>query len=176
MAGTSSCQPIYDIGGGQAFVLQNVDSGEYLSAVSTNPLQQIASSPTDPRLWFTYDTTKLQIKSLYNDLCIEDLDHGYSSSSSTSDTLAFTGCDYRIAQQFVYQPNNKWLLNPNNAYDKCLDGSPGYPGIYLWYCPDGGTNHQWTIILICPPGTVINYSIGIIVFITVRRKSHEHCG
>ena len=157
MAATSSCQPIYDIGGGgQTFVLRNSQSGEYLSAVSANPLQQISSSLNDSRLWFTYDTTTLQIKSAYNGLCIDDLGHGYSSQSSTSDTLALTGCTDSFTQQFVYQPDTGYLVNPNNAYDKCFDGNPSYPAIFLWSYPDthGGTNHQWTITLICPPGTV----------------------
>ena len=158
MAGNSSCQPIYDIGGGShTFVLQNNQSGEYLSAVSDNPLQQISSSLNDSRLWFTYDTTMLEIKSVYNGLCIEDLGHGYSSQSSTSDTLAFTGCDNRIAQQFVYEPDTGYLLNPNNAYDKCIDGFTGYGHIYLWHCTSGATNHQWIIILICPPGTITRF-------------------
>ncbi len=159
MAATSSCQPIYDIGGGgQTFVLRNIQSGEYLSAVSANPLQQISSSLNDSRLWFTYDTTTLQIKSAYNGLCIDDLGHGYSSQSSTSDTLALTGCTDSFTQQFVYQPGNNWFLNPNNAYDKCFDGFTGYgPAIYLWQCTEGATNHQWTITLLCPPGTVESY-------------------
>ena len=76
MVGTSSCQPTYNIGDGHTFVLQNDYSGDYLSAVSTNPLQQISSSPSDSRLWFTYDSTTLQIKSLSNGLCIDDLRHG----------------------------------------------------------------------------------------------------
>ena len=161
MAGTSSCQSIFDIGGGHPFILQNNQSGEYLSAVSNPNLQQISSPPTDSQLWFTYDTTILQIKSLDSGLCIDDLGHGYSSQSSTSDTLALTFCTERSSQQFVYQPGNKWLLNPNNAYDKCFDGNPAFPAIYLWSCPDthGGTNHQWTITLICPPGTLMNHGI-----------------
>ena len=161
MAGNSSCQPIYDIGGGgRTFVLQNDQSGEYLSAVSDNPLQQISSSLNDSRLWFTYDTTTLQIKSEYNGLCIDDLRHGYSSQSSTSDTLVFNGCTDSFSQQFVYQFDTGYLVNPNNAYDKCIDGYIGYGhNIYLWYCPQGTTNHQWTIILVCPSGNVTNYSI-----------------
>ena len=156
MAGMYSCQALYDIGVGQTFVLQNDQSGEYLSAVSTNPLQQIFSSPTDSRLWFTYDTTTLQIKSVYNGLCLDDLGHGYSSSSSTSDIMGFTSCTDSFTQQFVYQPGNKWLVNPNNVNYKCLDGDNAFDAIYVFYCPDGGTNHQWTITLVCPPGIVIN--------------------
>ena len=158
MAGNSTCQPIYDIGGGgHTFVLKNVQSGEYLSAVSNNSLQQISSSLNDSRLWFTYNTSTLQIKSGYNGMCIDDLGQGYSSQSSTSDSLAFTDCFNIFTQQFVYQPDTGYLVNPNNAYDKCMDGYIGYGHIYMWLCSDGGTNHQWAITLICPPGTVLSY-------------------
>ena len=156
MAGMSSCQPIYDIGGGQMFVLQNDFSVEYLSAVIDYPAQQIYSSPTDSRLWFTYDTTTLQIKSTYSGLCLDNLGHGYSSQSSTSDTLALTTCGNSFTQQFVYQPGNKWLLNPNNVNVKCLDGDNAFNALYVFLCPDGATNHQWTITLICLPGIVVN--------------------
>ena len=156
MAGTSTCQPIYDIGGGQTFVLKNVRSGEYLSAVSTNPLQQISLPLNDSRLWFTYDSTKLEIKSEYNGMCIDDLGNGYSSQSSTNDILAFTGCGYSFTQQFIYQPSTGYLVNPNNAYDKCIDGWY-YPANFLQHCTSGATNQQWTIILICPAGNVIGY-------------------
>ena len=152
MARSSTCQPIYDIGGGYTFVLKNVQSGEYLSAVSIKPMQQISSSLNDSRLWFTYNTTTLQIKSEYSGLCIDDLGHGYSSMSSTNDILAFTDCGNSFSQQFVYQPSTGYLVNPNNAYDKCIDGFTGYGHIYLWLCSDGGTNHQWTITVVCPPG------------------------
>ena len=155
MVGTSSCQPIFDIGGGQTLVLRNAYSGEYLSAVSNSTLQQISSSPNDSRLWFTYDTNTLQIQSLHNGLCINDLWHGYSPNNSTSDTLAFSGCTNIFFEQFVYQPDTGYLLNPNNAYDKCIDGYPGYgPAIFLWQCTSGATNLQWTITLVCPPGSV----------------------
>ena len=157
MAGTSTCQPIYDIGGGQTFVLQNVQSGEYLSAVSTNPLQQISLPLNDSRLWFIYDSTKLEIKSEYNGMCIDDLGNGYSSQSSTNDILAFTGCGYSFTQQFIYQPSTGYLVNPNNAYDKCMDGFTGYGHIYMWHCTSGATNHQWSIILICPAGNATSY-------------------
>ena len=152
MAGTSTCQTIYNIGGGQRFVLQNVYSGEYLSAVSNNPLQQISSSLTDSRLWFTYDTSTMRIRSMYNSLCLDDLGHGYSSLSSTSDTLALTTCGTSSTQQFVYQPSTSYLLNPNNAYDKCIDGNSAYSALFLWSCPDGTLDHQWNIILVCPAG------------------------
>ena len=152
MAGTSTCQTIYNIGGGQHFVLQNVYSGEYLSAVSTNPLQQISSSLTDSRLWFTYDTSTMRIASTYAGLCLDDQGHGYSSSSSTSDTLALTTCSTSPTQQFVYQPSTSYLLNPNNAYDKCIDGNSAFSALFLWSCPDGTANHQWTVVLVCSPG------------------------
>ena len=176
MAGTSSCQPTYIIGGGQTFVLRNVETGGYLSAFSTYPLKQIYTSPTDSRLWFTYNTTTLQIKSAYSGLCLDDLGHGYSPQSSTFDTLGFNLCTESFTQQFVYQPGNKWLLNPNNPYDKCLDGNPSYSAIYGWYCPYGGTNHQWTVILICPSGIVISSLRYSPESSLLCRQSHEHCG
>ena len=156
MAATSSCQPIYDIGGGQTFVLRNNQSGEYLSAVSADPLQQISSSLNASRLWFTYDTTTLQIKSAYNGYCIDDFLYGYWSQSSTGDIPGLSGCGDNFTQQFVYQPGNEWLLNPNNGFDHCFDGNPTISHIFLWPCTVGATNLQWTITLICPPGTVIS--------------------
>ena len=161
MAGSSSCQPLYDLGNGQIFVLKNDQSSEYLSAIDNSSVKQIPSSPSDYRLWFTYDNITLQIKSSYNGLCLDDLGHAYSSLKSTSDTLAFTPCSYSITQQFVYQPDTNWIINPNNPYDKCLDGNAQFPSIYLWYCPDGNTNHQWNITVICPPGTVIMQVFGV---------------
>ena len=61
----------------------------------------------------------------------------------------------------MYQPATGYLLDPNNAYDKCFDGFPGYgPAIYLWDCPEGTTNHNWTVTLVCPPSTVKTYISG----------------
>ena len=154
MAAKSSCLPIYDIGGGQIFALQNVQSGEYLSAVSGSYLKQISTSPNDTRVWFTYDTATLQIRSVNDSRCIDDLGNGFSSQSSTNDFLTFSACDGSFTQQFVYQPDTRFLLNPNNPYYKCIDGNPSLSTIFLYYCPDGIPNHQWTITLICPPGAV----------------------
>ena len=134
------------------FVLQNAYSNEYLSASNSNPVQQIASTPTDSSLWFTYDTISMRITSWYSGLCLDDSNNGYSSVSYTTDTLAFTTCGSSPTQQFVFQPDTSYLLNPNNPYYKCLDGNYAYPAIYLWYCPDGYANHQWIIILVCSPG------------------------
>ena len=154
MAGTSYCQPIFNIGGGQRFILQNVESGEYLSAVSNNPVKQVGYSSTDQRLWFTYDTSTMRITSTSNNLCLDDLYNGYSSQSSTGDTLGLTSCSSSPTQQFAYQPSTSYLLNPNNQYDKCIDGNPSYPALYVWYCPDGIQNHQWAVIPVCSPGEV----------------------
>ena len=97
----------------------------------------------------------MQIYNPYTNLCLDDEGNGYSSVSSTSDTLAFKPCSSSTSQQFAYFPWTKFILNPNNPYDKCLDSYNQYPAIYLWDCPKGGSNHQWNIILSCMPGTLI---------------------
>ena len=66
--------------------------------------------------------------------------------------MAFTTCSASTTQQFAYFPAQKYLLNPNNAYDKCLDGNSAFPAVFLWQCTDGATNHQWTPLIVCAPG------------------------
>ena len=141
MVGTASCQPIYDIGGGQPFVLQNDQSGEYLSAISNGPIELISSSPTDSRLWFIYNTTTFQIKSLYNGYCLDSWSSRYGCS------LAYTVCSDSFSQQFIYQPGNKWLLNPHSAaFNNC-------------FALHGPSFRQWTIFITvpCRPSEPINH-------------------
>ena len=128
----------------------SVRTSQFLSAASTNPLQQFAYSASDKNQQFQYDPVTRQIYSPSTGLCLDDMGAGYSSQSSSDDHLAFQTCGTSSHQQFVYQPQSQYLLNPTNAFNKCLDG--GGTTIYLWYCPDGGTNHQWVITLICSPG------------------------
>ena len=167
--GFSSCfaSQIFD---GQRFAIQSLFTKLNLTAdipdpVEPGPLIQ-ASEGFSPNAFFTpaniyldlftYDSTTMQIYNPSTGLCLDDLGHGYSTDSSVSDTLEFTTCSSSKTQQFAYFPSTKYLLNPNNPYDKCLDSNYKYlfPDIFLWPCPYGDLNHQWDVILSCMPGII----------------------
>ena len=160
---------------GQLFGIQSLYTNQYLTAdpygyptaqakISnlrgtnvTIPLRQGCSSLYNSYEWFTYNSTTMQIYNPATNLCLDDLGHGYSATPSTSDTLAFTLCSSSKTQQFAYFPSSKYILNPNNPYDKCLDGNNQYPEVFLWQCPYGGLNHQWEVVLSCMPGILVLY-------------------
>ena len=166
-AGFSSCfaSEIFD---GQLFVIQSPYTSLYLSLGSpqtpyplTNYRGNIISLTQAPELFaysdstlFTYNSTTMQIYNPASNLCLDDLRHGYSALSSVSDSLAFTSCSSSKTQQFAYFPSTKYILNPNNPYDKCLDGNTQYPEVFLSLCPYDKLNHQWDFILSCMPGTI----------------------
>ena len=153
---------------GQLFGIQSLYTNRYLttdpyfgvtstsnlrgSNTTTIPLKQSCANLYSSYNWFSYNSTTMQIYNPTTNLCLDDLGHGYSADSSVSDTLAFTPCSSSKTQQFAYFPSTQYLLNPNNPYDKCLDGNSQYPSVYLWQCPYGGKNHQWDVVLSCMPG------------------------
>lgn len=147
-----------DILGGQLFAFQSLYTNEYLSAANSHPLQQLPSTLSDPYVLFTYNSSTMQIYNPATGLCLDDMGHGYASVSSPSDTLGFEPCNSGKSQQFGYTIFTQYILNPNNPYDKCLDSNSQYPAIYLWSCPYGGVNHEWSTLLSCAPG---EYTINI---------------
>ena len=150
---------------GQLFGIQSLYTNQYLTInISTSnlrgsnvtvPLRQGSLDLHSSYEWFSYNSTTMQIYNPATNLCLDDLGHGYTATPSTSDTLAFTRCTSSKTQQFVYFPSTKYILNPNNPYDKCLDGNNQYPEVFLWQCPYGGLNHQWDIVLSCMPGKFV---------------------
>ena len=160
MSGTDTCFSD-SINNGQRFALQNVYSKMLLSArqdpsLSPSPAIQESTPLDDPNVHFIY-TSSRQLVNPNSQLCLDDLGHGYSTSDSTNDYLAFTACKTPISytQQFAHSPEELWLVNPNNLYDKCLDGNDAFPNLFLYTCPYGATDHEWNIVLVCPPGFVL---------------------
>ena len=157
MSGTGTCFSD-NINNGQLFALWNIYSRMFLSArqdPSQSPSLAIQedTSPSDPNVQFTY-TSSRQIVNPSSQLCLDDLDHGYSAIDSTDDTLAFTPCKTPISftQQFAHSPEYLWIVNANNLFDKCLDGNYAFPHIFLYTCPEGATDHQWEVVQVCPAG------------------------
>ena len=159
MSGTGACFSD-SINNGQLFALQNVYSQMLLSArqnlsLSPSPAIQESTVLSDPNVQFTY-TSARQIVNPNSQLCLDDMGNGYSTADSTNNILAFTLCKTppSYTQQFAHSPDYLWVVNPNNLYDKCLDGNYAFPHIFLYTCPYGASDHQWNVVLVCPPGFV----------------------
>ena len=154
--GSSACY-LQSINNGLPFILQNGFTGQYLNATSADPTHGVVSNNTvaTPSLVFVYYSSSLQIYSPSLNLCMDDLGLGYSSASSTNDTLAFRPCTSSLTQQFVYIPQYQHIQNPNNPNNECLDGKLGF--MYWWQCDDGGVpgsvaSQQWSVHASCLHG------------------------
>ena len=151
---------------GQLFVIQSPYTSQYLTLGSpqtppplSNYRGNIISLTQASALFaysdstlFTYNSTTMQIYNPASNLCLDDLRHGYSAISGVSDTLAFTPCSSSKTQQFAYFPSTKYILNPNNPYDKCLDGNNQYSEVFLQHCSADKLNQEWDVVLSCMPG------------------------
>ena len=152
-AGSSSCY-LDGINNGQLFAIQSLSTNQILK-VDVNSLglvQECSSALTDPFSLFTYSPTTMQIYNPYTKLCLDDLGQSLTTTPSTSSNFLFKPCSTSTTQQFAYFPSTKYISNPKNPYDKCLDGNIQYPAIFLWQCPYGGLNHQWNILPLCMLG------------------------
>ena len=106
VASTGTCFP-YIINNGQLFALQNVYSKMFLSArqdpnLQLTPAIQEDTLPSDPNVQFISSLTNLY--NPHTNLCLDDLGHGYSSTDSTDNYLAFRDCIQYYSQQFTHSP------------------------------------------------------------------------
>ena len=156
---------------GELFVIQSQSSYPINMMLSAEPqqgaivlMEQPYSASVEKSYYFTYNSTTMQIYNPATNLCLDDLGHGYSVDSSTSDTLAFTPCSSSKTQQFAYFPSTKHIMNPNNPYDKCLYGNNNqYSEVFLSQCPYSGLySYQWDVVLSCMPGTDVLSNFEII--------------
>ena len=157
----SGCYSL-NINSGQRFALLNVYSQRFLSArqdpdQNSSFVVQEDTLPSDPNVQLVYIFKLMhnsgQIFSPTTNLCLDDLNNGYSAADSTSNNLAFRSCTGSSNQEFAHSPESLWLINPTNPYNKCLDGNYAFPYIFLYTCPEGASDHQWIIVQVCSPGT-----------------------
>ena len=161
--GSTSCSLRINknVANGGLFAIQGQSEFSYVSAFYRSPAVMGLGSPFDTNQQFQYNSSTLQIHHPQSGLCLDDGGNEVQGMNSLSAVLSFTTCDSAsINQQFVFTTDDH-IFNPNwPNYQVCLYGSGNtYYGtleLILWRCSTSDTNQLFNIVLICPPGIVIN--------------------